>query len=640
MAAPHEDLNQLKSLESPERRLENAHLQIGYFLKMIQRYPLNDSIGACDALDEAFVWQMEKENMNIPDHLRFENIKDSLPPEHQERMQRIWESILEKRRKLTSSISSLETQWQTAIYYSSSDQSKVIVSSYGEKIPEKYRKALELMVDAALKGKIDESENETTVATPDLRQEIERSTAEDYWTSTEAGQRAKYYKHDKEYITTLRFYYQMLLESKAKPVPDREGKKTEYVLPGDHAAREQIWQRNRYLRLVDAIHQAVAIAKTLHHQQPTGRMRESGNEPYLNHPMAVIGRFITDVVPFIIDKPDRGFDFVLMTFILALHDLDEDTSQTVDQIIEKLKSIAEKVDTTFDHDAIIMGGFGEDRETVKSKYITLLWPEDIDILEQSLQTVSKQTPITDKKVIYVLEIDKYFSLEEIAQIIPEEQLVRVIHQLKNTTVRKSLNTVYQAFPPRVGEEGGEPESDDTKLDKVVFNLRTIPLSDSNDRSRDDRRRRYPLMAKLLDRLHNLLTSDYKPAAKKRKDLRGTVSRLIAYAVLDFPKKKYPLFNVLPDIIDVTLRKYEAFKVDGLAGNHTCYTEEIDGAYIAQLKEWKEKFQFQPLPEKWHAVAVEYARSRSEFKTPSTVRDATSEEVDGVLGLYTNEGVTD
>lgn len=630
------EFEHLKSLESPERRLENAHLKIGYFLKMLERYPLNNDIGACEDVGSAFLWHMEKDNLNIPDPLRYENIKDALPVQHQERMQRIWESVIDKRKKLTGGLSALKKHWSTASQYTASPQAESVIAEYGDKIPPQYKKALSVMIDSSFSDVNPSPEDSPSIGLFDLSDEIEQSSPADSWRKVDDGLRNTYFKHDKEYITTLRLYYQMLLETKRTEDPESgEVVIEETVLPSDHPARKEIWLRNRYLRLIDAIHQAVAIAKTLHHQQPTGRMRELEKMPYINHPIAVIGRFLKDVVPFVIDKPNNRFDAVLMAFILALHDLDEDTSQTVDQIIEKVKSIGEKVDSSLDHDGVIKSGFELDRDTVIARYITLLWPEDLELLEQSLKVISKSTPIEESNVSFALNQDRYFAPTDLSHILPSELTDHFTGEEKAS----GSNMVFKEFPPEPIEEG-KLTGDDPKLDRVLFHLRTLARSDRHDQKRHEKKRRYPLMAKMLDRLHNLVTMEGMSYKNKRRYLRGTTSRLLAYAVMDHSNQKNPLYNVLPDLLAVTLREYKKFAKDFRANKHVLYTSK-DDLYIAQLQKWIEQNPMQPLPDEWASVESEYRKERAKRKTPAELQDVTQNGVSDIFDdPYDVNGVTD
>ena len=625
----------LSSLESPTRRLENAHLKIGYFLKMLPRYPLNNEIGNCNDVGEAYLWQMEKDNMNIPPELCFDKIKDSLPEKHRVRIQRIWESVIDKRNKLVNGLKALNSHWHSANKFTVERGSEVVVMEYGDKIPEQYKSALAVMIDPNLREISDEKHDERAIDMLDLNDEMTQGSEADSWRIQDSSLRNAYFRHDKEYITTLRLYYQMLLENtERRDTSETRDAGAEYVLPKDHSARKEIWKRNRYLRLIDAIHQSVSVAKTLHHQQPTGRMREFEKVPYINHPIEVIGLFLKDVMPFVIEKRGIQFDFVLMAFILALHDLDEDTSQSVDQVIEKVKGIAEKIDSSVDHDGVIKSGFGLDRDSVIERYIKLLWPEDIELLEESLKVISKSTPITSHQAKFAANTDRYFGVSDLANIIPVD--IRGDIPVNINTPEEGTNKTFKEFPPEQSERGGGLKSDDPKLDKVLFNLRTIPGVSSYKKSHREEKRRYALMAKLLDRIHNLSTMDGMSYKNKCRYLRGTTSRLMAYSVLDHDSTKFSLFNILPDMLQVLTDEYEKFAADSKIGKHDLYGEK-DDKYRAQLAEWKSNFTAAPLPEYWAQVEQEFHRAFKKRKTPSGVLGETSDGIAVVLGL---EGVDD
>jgi len=61
---------------SPE--IERAFLLRGYAALLHERFPINSSIENCSSEGSAYFWAMEKDNLEIPQDITFDAIKDSL----------------------------------------------------------------------------------------------------------------------------------------------------------------------------------------------------------------------------------------------------------------------------------------------------------------------------------------------------------------------------------------------------------------------------------------------------------------------------------------------------------------------------------------------------------------------------------
>ncbi|MEK9132837.1 MAG: hypothetical protein AAB606_03975 [Patescibacteria group bacterium] len=517
---------------------EERLLRIGYFGILQCRYPftVTENPERCSTPEEANLLAMEVRCMEVPQELAFPALQDSIDPVHKDRIFRVWRKLMTTRAYWEDITSDLKHKWTHAVPESKDSQAKEAISETRNLVRRELHKAI---------GAIISKPQRRGRGCSRLRQ----------WQHEEKGLRRQFYDADKQYILLLRLYYELLLEK-----ADAKSKE-EPVLPLDHPERMNIVIMNRYLKVIDIVHQVIAIAKAAHHNQEGKRLRKTEILPFVSHPLRVMMAYLLDVIPYVIEKKDVEHDCVLGCTVMGLHDIEEDTELTLEGIEEFLRSRADNYDSSID--PVIQSGFGVSRENLKRRNLDLVKDNVIDRFGGVLKIMSKNAPLTDGEKKRGLELNAlgYPRTMEVLEL-GENRYEQWGIDKENL---QSPLTCIQQFP-------GSNEPQERDLDAFLVRLSMFQQKPV---------RQLALIAKLEDRADNNNTLKGRKPETQRGNLRSTVTKLIAYAMLDHDNERYPLYNALPRLIDVTLNEYHRF-----GGEHFEMMEERDYGYITQLQVWQ------------------------------------------------------
>lgn len=530
---------------------EDAVLQVGYTSLQTETYPFNKDIAACSSKESAYLLDMEMEHMKILPELAFHALEEKIHPMHRERMERIWHKVEETRKTWIQRHKALYTKWvrdipQTVV----KDETIRLVRDAKMKVRDEFVQAAALRIDK-YSDEVDSSDDDgsSDFLSPEMM-----------WRIDEKMLRKGFYEADKNYLVAMRLYYEMLLELPVKQQKATYDLPLPPVLSNDRSLRFKIAVENRYLRLIDSVHQAISVAKAATHQQGKGRMRKTEEVPYITHVWAVTLAEIADVVPFIIEGKQFDYDLALGAVVCALHDLPEDTKLSVDDIVNFYKEHADKYDSTIDPQ--IESGFGRNRNEFKKEKLDLVTPEFEKKLRENLLVMSKKTELDGK------------------------MRGRGKAEFEQTKTYK----IY-------------PHIDDEKMNSFFYRLLSIPKKKA---------RQKVLVNKNEDRANNMETPI--PDAKKQHiNLIGTVTRLILYQMLDHDHVKYPVYNSLARLIDTARTRYECFMRES--------PEEIneeDRKYLDQLIKWQVEVKRFQVPAEVKRVFDSYDETRAQWQQDSSV----------------------
>lgn len=534
---------------------ETRLLKLGYFAIMTERPPFNQDIQACKTPESAFLFSLEVEHMRVPDELKFDALKNDIPEPHRPRMERIWKKVLEMQEAWGDSVSALQNKWANA-----PDTPDKAAKRDVEQTSLSIRRDLHRAVAAI-------------ISIPQGERRSSRKTPLHQWKIEEEALRTKFYYADKNYLVALRMYYEALLE---KP---ENVSSSDSVLPLNHPLRFQIVIRNRYLRLIDATHQAISIAKAAHHEQQARRLRKLRKIPYVIHPFSVEMAYIFDVVPYVIEEEKMPHNIVVGTTSAALHDVGEDTQLTLQDILRDfLAPRADHFDSRLDQ--AIESGFGLSRERVKRKMLFLLSDVALADLRIILGALSQNTKLSDGEKKHALKTNVAGPEKTLALLKLDDGVYRK-WGLRPEEFDKPLKT-FTEF-----SESFEPDVD-------LFLLRLGLIH--------KKAKQHALIMKMEDRTDNLKDSKGLPVARQATKLRAIVSRILAYAMLDYDQESFPLYNALPRLIDITLREYERFVQE-----HPQETIPDDAKFIDQLRIWQGQVRRFPVPDSMQRVLEAYEK---------------------------------
>jgi len=328
-------------------------------------------------------------------------------------------------------------------------------------------------------------------------------------------------------------------------------------------------------------HQSSAVAKTSHHEQKKARLRKTEKIPYVAHSIDVTLAAIQDVIPHVIEETRLELNTTLLVATGPVHDLVEDTNLNPGEVRATLKRIADKYDSRIDQD--IESGFGIKRPDLKRKILDLIKPSLVQEIIRILRIASNNTVLNDK------ERKKGF----IHNIAGREET------RKRLSITKKDRKNWKKPLPRIQPQSAtfqtfSPEYDEDKKKLTDFLLRLNTLTTSG------KTKQQALIIKLEDRANNLKSIDKSDPEKQRSTLRATTSRLIAWCMLDHDIAKYPLFNALPRLIDITLEAYRT-----LQSNHPQIIEDRDTSCIEYLEEWEREVIRYEIPHKVKKVLEQF-----------------------------------
>ncbi len=539
--------------ESEARREDEIpHLTIGYHAQQAERWPMNKSIANCYDKNSAYYFHLEQTHLKVRPEISFEALKDSIPPQHRDRIEETWLKLLKHEKDLTQNTTELRRCWEN---------------------PPKNEdeKAKHLVQNSPVV--LQDSSQAVAMAL------ISTDPALTSWQVVEKSLRKSVHHATKDFMTILRVYLEELIEKQDE----------EYVLPKDHPERENIVIQNRYLQLLDATNMAMSTAKTLHHEQPGRRVRKTENKPVIFHPAAVTLEAIRHIVPFVIEADNLDINPMLVAIAAAVHDTSEDANVTVEEVITKLKEILDHYDSTINQ--AINSGFGLSRDKFKKKLLDMMNPTYTPKIRQALRILSTGEPLSDQEKKSAIEQNLAERQKTMRLLgITEKDLVRWGLQptAETTGTQDTKLETFKQFDK--GYDGG-------KIMKLIIKLHTITQSKIT--------RQLVLMIKLTDRANNISTQGKMPFQYQKTNLRATVSRLLAYCMLDHDHIEMPLYNTLPNLLDETVAAYRRIKAENPEA-----MEEVDHELLAQAEKWQLEAIKLTVPQKVQAVLDQYEATKT------------------------------
>ncbi len=535
---------------------ENEFLKIGYAGILHERYPFQPVDKACYNEENAYVTALEREYLEVPPEMEFRHLKKCIDPKHHERLAMIWDTVEENYYELDEVCKDLHDKWTKDIPPGVDEKSGIILAESAIEIRSGLQNGVRAIISKADQG------------TP-LRR----------WQREEKGLRRMVYERTKIFIVSLRLYYEMLLET--SPTPDKTIEK-EYVLPQDHHLRNEIANRNRYLRLIDATQSGISIGKAAHHGQTEGgRMRKTEKKPYIVHGIDVTHAAILDIIPHTLESGHVSWA-TLIGLIGPVHDIIEDTDLSLEDLINNyIKRLVDFYDSSLD--PVIKSGFLDlhpenTRDKIKKRVLNLVKDGILKDIKQIIRILSNNCELShDERMKMAREC---LAGEEVTR-----KVLKITHaESANWRLGDITTTPTKTFT----EFPEEDESDKGKTSGFLIRLHGLAKS--------SKARQQTLCFKLEDRANNILTLDKMDPAKQRRALRSTTSRILAWAMLDHDNTQYPLYNALPRCTDNTIQAYQ-----NLERNHPVLMEDTDRKYLTKLREWQTDVHRFEVPAKVQAV---------------------------------------
>ncbi|MBI4975088.1 hypothetical protein HZC20_00255, partial [Candidatus Peregrinibacteria bacterium] len=218
------------------------------------------------------------------------------------------------------------------------------------------------------------------------------------------------------------------------------------------------------------------------------------------------------------------------------------------------------------------------------KVLDLIGENNSRTIAQLLRILSDNQPLTDEEMKTALTDN----------IAGEDTAIAIgIDSNSEKALRKKWRLEGSLPPPAKTFQEFPVTHDGRKLTAFLVRMKAITSS--------KRKQQYVLMAKMADRANNVShpVETWHPR-KKREIIRDTVSRLIAWGMLDHNNENYPLYNILPRLIDKTIRAYKRLKEESPQS-----IEQLDSQYMAQLQTWSTKVKRWQVPEEVQAVLDNY-----------------------------------
>ncbi|PIR55460.1 hypothetical protein COU74_00795 [Candidatus Peregrinibacteria bacterium CG10_big_fil_rev_8_21_14_0_10_36_19] len=506
---------------------EQQILKAGYHLLMREHAPIGESAEQCHSPENAYFFNLEKENLKVPESLHINRLLADIPTELHPQLKEIWENLQDVTQKYAEYLIALRETWENTPDVTNEKTEALLATTPYKMTAETKKTVLTLL---------EKSSSSRTVLS---------------WQVSERGIRELIYKQSKKLITSLRLYYEFLLYHKDE----------QYVLPQNHPERQKIADKNNYLRLIQIKHAATSIAKTGHHHQSHGKIRKNARLPYVLHTEDVSNMAIMDVIPFTLEGK-ISFDFILLSIVTSLHDLEEDTDLTLEDIVNNYLNRADSYDGSID--PFIKLPFNEDnpnsRQEFKDKALNLIKKTTITNFKRVMRILSSTTQWTNQEKIAALKssIGGKDLTVKLLTITPEEE-----KQWQNAKPVQEKKLPFVMFPE---------EYDNSKMTKFLLRLNSMTTS--------NKVRQMSLIVKAEDRAHNIATSDGFSPEKKKELFRETTTRLIAWCMTEHNLTEYPLYNALPRLIYTTIEKYEKLKRE-----HPTVITEKDEQLINQLNLW-------------------------------------------------------
>ena len=543
-----------KMVNSRDPKIEAGILKLGYSTEFQQRCPINDDTRNCSSEERAYFFILEQMALGeMPNEFLFNKLEENIPEEHRGRMKEIWQMVWHHRMEMLLNTVMLRQWWDNAprIYQKGVEH---IMETTITPLQERFRRAIK-----------------ATIAHVPEYDGTSEPTKLQAWKKGDRAFRKEVFSEHKNYIVALRLYCEMLLEKSA----DRK----ESVLPVNHESRDSIMIWNRYLRVIDALHQSVAAAKGAHHRQKKRRLRKTEEVPYVKHSFDVTFNTLLDVVPYIIENRRLEHNPVIFALIGPIHDIVEDTKLSLRELNDFLKRLVDIYDSSID--SIIESGFGVEAEKIKSDKLDLMSDKLRTTLMHIIRILSNNTELTDAEKKQAAELS-IAGLSKTANSVGVNYKTLCSWGISRKSVPKPKLT-FQAYPE---------EYDDGKLTRFLLRMYAI--------TKREKRRTQALIIKIEDKANNIETLPGLPPMQQRRDIRACITRLIAWIMLDHDNENYPLYNSAPRLIDNTVEAYER-----LMSRHPDAIEEVDHEYLSTLQSWQRQVKMYIEPSKVADIIRQY-----------------------------------
>lgn len=547
--------------EEEKRALEDKLLKVGYFGMLLDRHPFNQDPNSCFNEEGAILLHLEQEYLRIPEGLAYQDLAAHIVPEAKERLKKIWDALVKAEKKLRRASESLLRKWQKAPTIEDAEK-LATTDSLIDATPIKvdaYRNAFRAHI---VNITDDDDSEESSIWETDISD----------WREDEKGRREGIYKKQKAYRVLLRQYFEGLLENEK----DEKGNSTKFALPMSHPSRDEIAERNRYVRFLDAIHQAIAVAKAAHHTQPKGRLRKGEKKPYILHTLDVTTAMLMDDLSFEISERRLRIDPAIMAILGMIHDLVEDTDLTLEELIRNYLSGSNNNRIDFYDSSIdtILGPVlptdTKDRDQYKKRVLNLVKNDFATIIRQVLRIVSNNTKLenTQKGENEKLTAFKQNIAGTAKTLIALREMGTSDDEMKSWGIKPEIKEpnarTFRQFTEE--EDGG-------KMTKFLIKLNAITQSPNKQRA--------ALIVKIEDRANNIDSLDGLPIEMQLKNVRSATNRLIAWTMVDHNHATSPLYYAPLRLIEATLRRYQKIQEEQpealIARDHQ---------YIEQLKVWR------------------------------------------------------
>ncbi|MBP9718430.1 hypothetical protein KBD59_04000 [Candidatus Gracilibacteria bacterium] len=546
------------------REVEDRKLAASYWRMLTQAGALeNQHEGEFTTFEAANFVRQQNKTLRVPSDLHFNALKSVVSPEFCDEIEQCWLIAVDSVRTWHTQKRMLNEKWKKppAVL---DEQIDPALRNVATQIRERFRGVVRTIF-ARPKRKTGEL--------PDFTNPTE-SPALELWINDEKNNRKGYQDAYNNMLAAFNNYFEKLLE-----VPP-EGVEKPPAVPLDDPRRGHIILLNRQMKELRAADLGIGQAKGSHHKQPGKRMRNHNEDPkeppaaYVTHEKEVVETLFTDVLQFSRKEPTlKGFKFVFTILLAALHDVGEDTKITIEYVQDLIENRVQYLDSSIASHA----RSSYEPHVTQDRFIK----KRIHILSDEPYGKGKNA-----KNVYQLLADALRALSKNSGLTEEEKNVAFKQNLfGRTKTRELLQTEKE---PRQGishdkptSETGKlfPESYDTEVDCMLVKMNAI----ARDRLED---KQAIFMVKLLDRSNNMKTCGFIKPEKQRKMLRATVTRLIAYGMMDWNHDAAPLYNTLPRLIDITHREYERFKSEETDGRKNSLWEDADEAILQQLRVWK------------------------------------------------------
>lgn len=421
------------------------------------------------------------------------------------------------------------------------------------------------------------------------------------WKTTERALRGNHYRCCKELLRSLRFYLEIVIDY-AQKVEDKQ-------------LLQSVLMDNRHLRELDGLLHASVVERTIHfNQRPQGekkdkRERKTGG-PYSDHPIEAALFLSRHYTAFVIKKPRLGSStpFLAPTISEPCHDAPEDSRYSVGRVIGTLKAELNHVDSSLPQ-LLTRTPQGEEIDVFLRQVLPLMREfSDEAVLEAVFRITNKNSVFTEDEIKAALQRNiagpkKTHELLGFTLDTPIEEPEGLSDRDKRRFAFLGSRPLFAtAYRERGVDKLGQPlttfqefpESHEPKMDQFLLRLFAISEASFKKDSHSLRKMAFhtSILDKIGDRWHN--TKNMEPSNYKYRltTLRGNVSRLLAFLMLDLNKYQYPLYNTLPEFIDLTLNEYEKLKAEWQElpddKKNTIDWQPCDNDHIDRLKTWKEE----------------------------------------------------